>query len=72
MRLPFVFTVIMMSGMFLASALLSFQLGKIYAQSTDPNSPPQQVDFDISAPSSCDFSQDSIDCRSFRRGNYDT
>jgi hypothetical protein len=62
MRSPVVFTVIMMSGMLLASALLSFQLDKIYAQSTDPNSPPEQVTFDISASDSCDFSPDSIDC----------
>jgi hypothetical protein len=61
MRSLFVFTVIMMSGM-LVSALLSFQLDKIYAQSTDPNSPPEQVTLGILAPDPCTFSQDSIDC----------
>ena len=47
MRSPVVFTVIMMSGMLLASALLSFQLDKTYAQSTDPDAHPEHVTFDI-------------------------
>jgi hypothetical protein len=67
MRSPFVFTVIMMmmmSGMLLASVLLSFQLDKIYAQSTDPDSPPQHVNFDILTTEDCTFipQDDDIDC----------
>jgi hypothetical protein len=67
MRSPFVFTVIvivMMSGMLLASALISFQLDKIYAQSTDPNGPPQHVEFDILITEDCDIipQDDDIDC----------
>jgi len=58
MRSPFVFifTVMMMSGMLLASALLSFQLDKIYAQ--------EWIEFSIiglNCPGA-DLNQDSIDC----------
>jgi hypothetical protein len=64
MRSPFVFTVIMVSGMLLASALSSNQLDKIYAQSTDPNAPPQHVEFDILTTEDCIFipQDDDIDC----------
>jgi hypothetical protein len=59
MRSPVVFTVIMVSGMLLASAFLSFQLDWIYGQSSDPNSPPQHVDFNVLVNQNCDI--DPID-----------
>ena len=62
MRSQFVFAVIMMSGMIIPSALLSFHLEKIYAQSTDPNSPPDNITVDISLSPSCTGDQDHIDC----------
>jgi hypothetical protein len=51
-----------MLGMLLGSALLTFQLDKIYAQSTDPNSPPDNITVDISLSPSCTGDQDHIDC----------